>query len=162
MAGCCKSSCGTVVRTGAPGHTIRFSIQYFLRYAFGKNLIMWTQKSNKKSFQNRLAFYFHRQSYDNPIMRTVKEIRSDFNWSINLVNILMFSCSLIKSFFVISYFPHSSVSAFATFQKNTKKKTIIFDMSSEISILSSSCETQTSIYLNLYSIKWKIIISSRF
>ena len=32
-----------------------------------------------KSFQNRLAFYFHRQSDENRIMRTVKEIRSDFN-----------------------------------------------------------------------------------
>jgi hypothetical protein len=45
----------------------------------------------KQSFQNRLAFYFHRQSDENRIMRTVKEIRSDFNWSINLVNILMYS-----------------------------------------------------------------------
>jgi membrane-bound metal-dependent hydrolase YbcI (DUF457 family) len=37
------------------------------------------------------------------------------------MNILMFTCSLIKSFFVIlfiSYFPHCFVSAFATFQNN--------------------------------------------
>ena len=104
----------------------------------------------KKSFQNRLAFYFHRQSDENPIMRTVKEIRSDFNWSINLVNILMFTSSLIKSVFVILfifYFPYYSVSAFATFQKNTEKS-IIFDMSSVISILSNSCVMQTSIYPN--------------
>ena len=88
----------------------------------------------KKSFQNRLAFYFHQQSDENGIVRTVKKIRSDFNWSINLVNILMYACSLIKSVFVIlfiSYFPHYSVSAFATFQKNVKKKKI-FDMSSVI------------------------------
>ena len=88
--------------------------------------IFWCELKSriKQSFQNRLAFYFHRQSDENRIMRTVKEIRSDFNWSINLVNILMFTCSLIKSVFVIlfiSYFPHYSVSAFATFQKNTKK-----------------------------------------
>jgi hypothetical protein len=116
--------------------------------------ILWCEPKIriKKSFQNRLTFYFHRQSEENPIMRTVKEIRSDFNWSINLVNILMFTCSLIKSVFVIlfiSYFPDCSVSAFATFQKNTQKQNpIIFDMSSVISILPISCVTQTSIYLN--------------
>ena len=91
---------------------------------FPCDLMMWTQKSNKKSFQNRLAFYFHRRSDENPIMRTVKEIRSDFNGLINLVNIIMFSSSLIKSVFVIlfiSYFPHCSVSTFVIFQKNTKK-----------------------------------------
>ena len=65
-----------------------------------------------------------RQSDENRSMRTLKEIWSDFNWSINLVNILMFTCTLIKSVFVILfvfYFPHCSVSAFTTFQKNTKK-----------------------------------------
>jgi hypothetical protein len=58
-----------------------------------------------------LFFYFHRQSDDNHITRTVKEIWSDFNWSINLVNILLYTCSLIKSVFVIlfiSFFPFSS------------------------------------------------------
>ena len=148
MAGCCKSTCRTVVRTDAVTR-YNFLSNISMRYAFGKNLTMWTQKSNKKSFQNPLAFYFHRQSDENH-MRMAKEIRSDFNWSINLVNILMFSCSLIKSVFVIlfiSYFPHCSVSAFATFQKNPKKP-IIFYMSSVISILPSSCVTQTSIYLN--------------
>ena len=89
--------------------------------------ILWCEPKIriKKSFQNRLAFYFHRQSDENHIMRTVKEIWSDFNWNINLVNILMFTCSLKKSVFVIlfiSYFPDRSVSAFATFQKNTHKK----------------------------------------
>jgi hypothetical protein len=66
---------------------------------FPCDLMMWTQKSNKKSFQNRLAFYFHRQSDENSIIKTVKEIRSDFNWSINSVKILMFNCFLIKSVF---------------------------------------------------------------
>ena len=83
----------------------------------------WTQKSNKKIVSKSVGVLS--QSDENPIMRTVKELRSDFNWSINLVNILMFSCSLIKSVFVIlfiSYFPHCSVSAFATFQKNTTTK----------------------------------------
>jgi hypothetical protein len=120
MVGCCKSSWGTIVHTGAVTR-YDFPSDVSLRYACGKNLMMWTQTSN----QNRLAFYFHWQSDENHIMRTVKEIWSDFNWSINLVNIiLMFTCSLIKSVFVIlfiSYFPHCSVSAFATFQKNTKK-----------------------------------------
>jgi hypothetical protein len=147
MTGCCKSSCGTVVHTGAVTW-YDFPSDISLRYAFGKNLMMLTQKSNKKIVLNWLAFYFHRQSDDNHIMRTVKEIWSDFNWSINLVNIVMFTCSLIKSVFVIwfiSYFTHCSVS---TFQKNTKtKKTIVFDMSSVISILPSSCVTPTSIYL---------------
>jgi hypothetical protein len=114
--------------------------------------ILWCEHKSqiKKSFQNRLAFYFHRQSDENRIMRTVKEIWSDSNWSINLVIILMCTCSLIKSVFVILfifYFPHCSVSAFATFQKNTKNP-IIFDMSSVISILPNSCVMQTSIYLN--------------
>ena len=98
--------------------------------------ILWCELKSriKKLFQNRLAFYFHQQSDENRIVRTVIEIRSDFNWSINLVNILMYACSLIKSVFVIlfiSYFPHYSVSAFATFQKNVKNKKI-FDMSSVI------------------------------
>ena len=106
--------------------------------------ILWCELNIqiKKSFQNRLAFYFHQrlafyfhqQSDENRIVRTVNKIRSDFNWSINLVNILMYACSLIKSVFVIlfiSYFPHYSVSAFATFQKNVKNKKI-FDMSSVI------------------------------
>jgi hypothetical protein len=122
MAGCCKSSCGTLVRTGAVTR-YDFPSDISLRYGFRKNFIMRTQKSNKKSFENRLAFYFHRQSDENPIMRTVKEIRSDFNGLINLVNIIMLSCFLIKSVFVIlfiSYFPHCSVSAFVIFQKNAK------------------------------------------
>ena len=92
-----------------------------LRYAFGKNLMMWI----KKLFQNQLAFYFHWQPDVYRIMRMVKEIRSDFNWSINLMNILMFTCSLIKSVFVILFvffFPHCSVSAFATFQRIHTKK----------------------------------------
>ena len=94
---------------------VRFSIRYFLVKCFSKNLMMLTQKSNKKkSFQNWftwLAFYFHRQSDENRIMRTVKEIQSDFNWIINLVNIAMFTYSLIKSVSVIlfiSYLPHCS------------------------------------------------------
>ena len=114
--------------------------------------ILWCELKSRitKSLQNWLEFYFHRQSDDNHIMRTVKEIWSDFNWNINLVNILMFTCSLKKSVFVIlfiSYFPHRSVSAFATFQKNTKN---MFDTFSVISILPSSCVMQTylSIYLN--------------
>ena len=38
-------------------------------------VMMLTQKSNKKKmFENRLAFYFHRQSDENRIMKTVKEI----------------------------------------------------------------------------------------
>jgi hypothetical protein len=45
--------------------------------------------------------YFRR--HENPIMRTVKEIRSDFNGLINLVNIIMLSCFLIKSVFVILF-----------------------------------------------------------
>jgi hypothetical protein len=55
--------------------------------------IFWCELKSriKKSLQNRLTFYFHRKSVENRIMRTVKEIRSDFNWSINLVNILMYS-----------------------------------------------------------------------
>ena len=134
---------------------VRFSIRYFLVKCFSKNLMMLTQKSNKKkSFQNWftwLAFYFHRQSDENRIMRTVKEIQSDFNWIINLVNIVMFTCSLIKTVSVIwfiSYLPHCSVPAFVTFQKDTKKTNIIFDVSSVINILPSSCVTQTSIYLS--------------
>ena len=95
MAGCTKSSCGTVVRTGAVTR-YDFPSDISLWYAFGKNLMMWTQKSNKKLFQNRLASYFHRQSDENRIMRTVIEIRTDFNWNINLMNILMFTCSLIS------------------------------------------------------------------
>jgi len=72
--------------------------------------ILWCELKSriKKLFQNWLTFYFHQQSDENRIMRTVKEIRSDFNWSINLVNILLYACSLIKSVFVIlfiSYFP---------------------------------------------------------
>ena len=111
--------------------------------------ILWCEPKIriKKSFQNWFALYFHRQSEENCIMRTVKEIRSDFNWSINLVNILMFTSSLIKSVFVIlfiSYFPDRSVSAFATFQKNTKN---MFDTFSVISILPSSCAMQT--YLSI-------------
>ena len=91
----------------------------------------------KQSFQNRLAFYFHRQSDENRIMRTVKEIRSDFNWSIDLVHILMFICSLIKSvlsFWFISYFPHCSVSAFATLQKNAKKNIIFYVFCNKYSV----------------------------
>ena len=145
MAGCY----GTVVRAGA---VTRYNFPSDIPCDMLSAKILWCEHKSpiKKSFQNRLAFYFHRQSDENPIMRTVKEIRSDFNWSINLVNILMFTCSLIKSVSVIlfiSYFPHCSVSAFATFQKNTKSP-IIFDMPSVISILPNSCMTQTSIYLN--------------
>jgi hypothetical protein len=115
--------------------------------------ILWCELKSRiqKSFLNRLAFYFHQQSDENRIMRSVKEIRYNFNWRINLVNILWYACSLIKSVFVIlfiSYFPNCSVSPFATFQKNYKKNPIVFDMSSVISILPSSCVTQTSIYLN--------------
>jgi hypothetical protein len=124
MTGCCKSSCGTIVHTGAVTR-YDFPSDISLQYAFGKNLMMLTQNRINFFFQNWLAFYFHRQSDENHIMRTVKEIRSNFNWSINLVNIVMFTCSLIKSVFVIwfiSYFTHCSISAFATFQKNTKTK----------------------------------------
>ena len=101
--------------------------------------IIWCEHKSriKKSFQNRLAFYFHRQSDENRIMRTVKEIRSDFNWSIDLVNILMFICSLIKSvlsFWFISYFPHCSVSAFAALQKNTKKNIIFYVFCNKYSV----------------------------
>jgi hypothetical protein len=93
--------------------------------------ILWCEHKSriKKSLQNRLAFYFHRQAGENRIMRTVKEIQSDFNWSINLVkdlhsrfsehfNVYMFSDKIIFCHLFISYFPHYSVSAFATFQKN--------------------------------------------
>jgi hypothetical protein len=95
----------------------------------------------QKSFQNWLVFYFHRHSNENRTMRTVKEIRSDLNWSTNLVNIVMCTCSLIKSVSVIwfiSILPDCFISAFATFQKNKKKKpkettnNIIFDMTSVI------------------------------
>ena len=60
-------------------------------------LSAWCEhKSRMKTpFQNRLVFYFHRQSDENRIMGTGKEILSNFNWRINLVNILMFICSLI-------------------------------------------------------------------
>ena len=59
MAGGCKSSCGTVVRTAAITR-YDFPSDISLRYAFGKTLMMLTQKSIKKSFQNWLAFYSHR------------------------------------------------------------------------------------------------------
>jgi hypothetical protein len=135
MACCWKSSCGTVmVRL----HDTIFHPIFPCDMLSAK--ILWCEHKSRieKSFQNRLAFYFHRQSDENRIMRTVKEIRSGFNWSINLVNIVMLTCSLVKSVFVILfifYFPHCSVSAFAILQKNTK--TIIFYMSSVISILLS-------------------------
>jgi len=104
--------------------------------------ILWCEHKSriKKSFQNRLAFYFLRQSDENRIMRTVKEIRSDFNWSINLVNILMFTCSLIKSVLSFCLFPTFPTVPFRLLQhcKRIQKKPIIFDRSSVISILSSS------------------------
>ena len=155
MAGCCKRSCGTVVRTGVVTR-YNFPFDISLWYAFGKNLIlmMWTQKSNKKIVSISIGVLFpsivwwesyHENGKINSSLVLVtpriflfvignkqknprgheyqtKEIRSDLNWSINLVNILMYVCSLIKSVFVIlciSYFPHCSVSVFATFQKNT-------------------------------------------
>jgi hypothetical protein len=124
MACCWKSSCGTVmVRL----HDTIFHPIFPCDMLSAK--ILWCEHKSRieKSFQNRLVFYFHRQSDENRIMGTVKEIRSDFNRSINLVNI-MFTCSLIKSVFVIlfiSYFLHCSVPAFATFQKNMKKTYLI-------------------------------------
>jgi hypothetical protein len=90
--------------------------------------IIWCEHKSriKKSFQNRLAFYFHRQSDENRIMRTVKEIRSDFNWSIDLVNILMFIYSLIKIIFChFVYFQLSPLFrfGFCNIAKEYKKKT---------------------------------------
>ena len=116
--------------------------------------ILWCEHKSriKKSFQNQLALYFHRQSNENRIMRTVKEIRSDFNWSIYLENILMFTCFLIFkiSFCHLVYFRLSPLFriGFCNISKEYENKPIIYDMSSVISILSSSCVTQTSIYLN--------------
>ena len=85
------------------------------------------QSRGKKLFQNRSAFYFHRQSDENRIMWTVKEIRCDFNWSINLVNILMYSDKI--SFYHFIYFLLSPLFRFGFYNisKEYPKKTIIFD-----------------------------------
>jgi hypothetical protein len=103
------------------------------------------------SAKNLLAFYFHQQSDENCIMITVKEIWSDFNWSINLVNILMYYCSLIKSVFFIlfiSYFPHVPFQLLQHFKRIQKKPHNIWYVFCNKLILPSSCVTQTSIYLN--------------
>ena len=86
--------------------------------------ILWCEHKSriKKSFQNRLAFYLLRQSDENRIMRTVKEIRSDFNWSINLVNNLMYSDK--SSFCHFIYFRLSPLFrfGFCNISKEYKKK----------------------------------------
>jgi hypothetical protein len=147
---CCKSSCGTVVRSH---NTIFYTI--FPCDLLSTKILQCEHKIwIKKSFQNRLAFYFHRQSDENPIMRMVKEIRSDFNWSINLVNILMFNVHLFSDKISLCHFVCFLLSPLFRFgfcnisKEYTQKNTIIFDISSVISILPSSCVTQTSIYLN--------------
>ena len=57
MTGCCKSSSGTVVRTGAVTR-YDFPSDISLRYAFGKNLMMLTRKSNKKIVSKLVGFLF--------------------------------------------------------------------------------------------------------
>jgi hypothetical protein len=68
-------------------------------------------------------FYFHQQSDENRIVRTVKEIRSDFNWSINLVNILIYSDKISFCHFI--YFLLSPLFRFGFYHisKEYQKKT---------------------------------------
>ena len=57
MAGWCKSSCGTVVCTVAVTQ-YDFPTDISLQYAFGKNLMMWTQMSNKKIVSKLVGILF--------------------------------------------------------------------------------------------------------
>ena len=112
--------------------------------------ILWCELKSriKKSFQNRLAFYFHRQSDDNRIMRTVKEIWSDFDWSINLVNILIYACSLIKYVFVIlfiSYFPTVPFRLLQHFKRIQKTHNIWYVFCNKYS---AELTSDTDIYLS--------------
>ena len=122
MVGCCKGSC-------EPSYVQVRSHDMICHLIFPCDMlsakILWCEHKSriKKSFQNRLAFYFQRQSDENRIMGTVEEIRSDVNWSINLVNILMFICSLI-SFCHFIYFLLSQLFrfGFCNISKEYKKK----------------------------------------
>ena len=71
MTGCCKSSCGTVVHTGAVTW-YDFPSNISLRYAFVKNLMMWTRDvirsrqpakiSGNSSCQRWLLFLFKKNN----------------------------------------------------------------------------------------------------
>ena len=125
MAGCCKSSCGTIVHTGAVTW-YNFPSDISLQYSFGKNLMMWTQKSNNKIASKLVGVLFPSTVWWESYYENGKRIRSDFNWSINLVNILMFTWSLIKSVFVIffiSYFPPLFRFGFCNISKEYREKT---------------------------------------
>jgi hypothetical protein len=71
MAGCCKSGCGTVVHTGAVTR-YDFPSNISLRYAFVKNLMMWTRDvirsrqpakiSGNSSCQRWLLFLFKKNN----------------------------------------------------------------------------------------------------
>ena len=115
--------------------------------------ILWCEHKSrtKKSFQNRLALYSIRQSDENRIMRTVKEIWSNFNQKFSEH---FNTCSPIKSVFVILfvfYFSHCSVSAFATFQRNTKKGNIWYVFCNNHSVVLMS-----DVYIFIYLNQWVI------